>query len=297
MAQYDEIVKHLMDRFADDFAMLSFATPDVKVLETLDTEQQTVKVHRNDMTFKVLWNNETVLLHIEVQTHDSRDKPMPLRVLAYAGELLLRYELPVYSVVLYLSSDAGRTDPGGYSYGNDQFGLHHKYQVIRLADLEGESFLDAASVGLLPFTPLMRPPADLNAEAWVQKCVEMTESAEVDAQTRSTLLFALSTLGSLNHKASLFQRLISEEMMQESPFYEIIIQRGIERGIERGSLENCIKNTLSVLTERFPLSDTEPVAEALEPIQDLDRLSELHRIAVQTSSVETFLQEIETSEE
>ena len=297
MAQYDEIVKHLMDRFADDFAMLSFATPDVKVLETLDTEQQTVKVHRNDMTFKVLWNNETVLLHIEVQTQDSRDKPMPLRVLAYAGELLLRYELPVYSVVLYLSSDAGRTDPGGYSYGNDQFGLHHKYQVIRLADLEGESFLDAASVGLLPFTPLMRPPADLNAEAWVQKCVEMTESAEVDAQTRSTLLFALSTLGSLNHEASLFQRLISEEMMQESPFYEIIIQRGIERGIERGSLENCIKNTLSVLTERFPLSDTEPVAEALEPIQDLDRLSELLRIAVQTSSVETFLQEIETLEE
>ena len=297
MAQYDEIVKHLMDRFADDFAMLSFATPDVKVLETLDTEQQTVKVHRNDMTFKVLWNNETVLLHIEVQTQDSRDKPMPLRVLAYAGELLLRYELPVYSVVLYLSSDAGRTDPGGYSYGNDQFGLHHKYQVIRLADLEGESFLDAASVGLLPFTPLMRPPADLNAEAWVQKCVEMTESAEVDAQTRSTLLFALSTLGSLNHKASLFQRLISEEMMQESPFYEIIIQRGIERGIERGALENCIKNTLSVLTERFPLSDTEPVAEALGPIQDLDRLSELLRIAVQTSSVETFLQEIETSEE
>ena len=24
MAQYDEIVKHLMDRFADDFAMLSY---------------------------------------------------------------------------------------------------------------------------------------------------------------------------------------------------------------------------------------------------------------------------------
>ena len=53
MAQYDEIVKHLMDRFADEFARLSFGTPDVKVLETLDTEQQTVKVHRNDMTFKV----------------------------------------------------------------------------------------------------------------------------------------------------------------------------------------------------------------------------------------------------
>ncbi|RKU25347.1 hypothetical protein C6497_15915 [Candidatus Poribacteria bacterium] len=292
MAQYDEIVKHLMDRFADEFAMLSFDTTNVEVLETLDTEQQTVKVHRNDMTFKVLWNNETVILHIEAQTQDSRDKPMPLRVLAYAGELLLRYELPVYSVVLYLSSNAGQTDPGGYSYGNDQFGLYHRYQVIRLADLEGESYLESASVGLLPFTPLMKPPVDLNTEGWLQKCVERTESAPVDSQTRSTLLYALTTLGSLNYDPNLFQKLISEGMMQESPFYEIIMQRGIERG----ALQVYIKNIQSVLTERFPLSDTTPVAEILESIQDLDRLSELHRKAVQTSSVETFLQEIEKSE-
>ncbi|RKU25352.1 hypothetical protein C6497_15940 [Candidatus Poribacteria bacterium] len=84
--------------------------------------------------------------------------------------------------------------------------------------------------------------------------------------------------------------------MQESPFYEIIMQRGIERGIEQGALQNCIKNILSILTERFPLSDTEPVAEILEPIQDLDRLSELHRKAVQTSSIDSFLQEVETQE-
>ena len=108
MAQYDEIVKHLMHRYAYEFAMLSFGTPDVQVLETLDTEQQRVKVQRNDMTFKVLWHNEEVLLHIEVQTEDSRDKPMPLRMLSYASELLLRHELPVYSVVIYLSPSAGR---------------------------------------------------------------------------------------------------------------------------------------------------------------------------------------------
>ena len=39
MAQYDEIVKFLMDRFAYDFAMLSFGTPDVEVLETLDSDR------------------------------------------------------------------------------------------------------------------------------------------------------------------------------------------------------------------------------------------------------------------
>ncbi len=292
MAQYDEIVKHLMHQYANEFAMLSFGTQDVQVLETLDTEQQTVKVHRNDMTFKVLWHNETVLLHIEVQTEDSRDKPMPFRMLSYASELLLRHELPVYSVVIYLSPNAGQTDPGGYSYGNDVFGLQHKYQVIRLADLEGEAFLEAASVGLLPFTPLMKPPEGINTEAWLQRCVEKTETAPVDTQTRGTLLFALSLLGGLVHAPSFLDKLITEEIMQESPYYEIVIQRGVERGAR----ENSINNILSVLTERFPQSDVQPVAEALESIQDLDRLTELHRTAVRTFSVETFLQGIDKQE-
>ncbi|MDE0484517.1 MAG: hypothetical protein OXI67_18205 [Candidatus Poribacteria bacterium] len=288
MAQYDEIVKHLMHRYADAFAMLSFGTPDVKVLETLDTEQQTVKVHRNDMTFKVLWHNEVVLLHIEVQTEDSRDKPMPLRMLAYASELLLRHELPVYSVVIYLSPNAGQTDPSGYSYGNDVFGLQYKYQVIRLADLEGESFLEATSVGLLPFTPLMKPPEGMDAETWLEKCVEKTVGAPVDSQTRGTLLFAMTTLSSLVHDLTFLQRLISEEMMREFPFIEHLKQQGAR--------ENSINNIQSVLTTRFPQSDVQGIEHALESIQDLEYLSTLLLTAIDTPSVEVFLQELNGSE-
>ncbi len=80
--------------------------------------------------------------------------------------------------------------------------------------------------------------------------------------------------------------------MQESPFYELIIQRGVERGVQQGARETSIKNILSVLTERFPQSDVQPVEEALDSIQDIDRLTELHRTAVRTFSVETFLQGI-----
>ena len=172
-------------------------------------------------------------------------------------------------------------------------------QVIRLADLEGESFLDAASVGLLPFIPLMKPPVGMNTEAWLQKCVEKTESAPVDTQKRGILLFALSTLGSLTYDANLFQKLILEEMMQESPFYELIIQRGIELGIEQGigqgSRDTFVKNILTVFTRRFPLEDVQPVKKALESFQNLDQLSELHSIAIDIPSIEKFLRELETS--
>ncbi len=78
--------------------------------------------------------------------------------------------------------------------------------------------------------------------------------------------------------------------MQESPYYEIVIQRGVQQGAR----ETSIKNIQAVLTKRFQLTDVQPVAEALESIQDLDRLSELHLIAIDTPSVEAFLQTIDT---
>ena len=77
--------------------------------------------------------------------------------------------------------------------------------------------------------------------------------------------------------------------MQESPFYEIIIQRGIEQGIEQGSREMSIRNILSVLTKRFPQQDVQQVSEALEKVQSIDRLMQLHLTALDTPSVAAFL--------
>ena len=77
-------------------------------------------------------------------------------------------------------------------------------------------------------------------------------------------------------------------MMQESPYPYI------EHLRKQGARENSINNILSVLTERFPLSNMQPVEQVLESIQDLDRLTELLRTAVRTSSVEAFLQGLDT---
>ena len=72
--QYDELIKHLMHLFTKEFVRLVCDTDDFEVLDQLDTELQTIKVHRTDMAFKVRLDGEEVLLHIEVQT-EGRDKP------------------------------------------------------------------------------------------------------------------------------------------------------------------------------------------------------------------------------
>ena len=295
MRQFDPIVKHLMDRFGIDFARLLLNEPGLEVLQRLDTQQSTIKVHQNDMTFKVRHaDGEVVLHHIEVQTTDSLDIPMPLRVLGYASALVLRFQLPVYSMVLYLSPDAGFTDPGFYSYGDEVLGLRLKYKVIRLADLEGVSFLESPGVGLLPFMPLMRPPTGMASETWVSTCVSKVYAAAVDSETRATLLYALSLLGSLAHDPGLFQKLISEEIMQESPFYEIVLRRGIEQGIEQGielgACKNAVKNILIVLKTRFPESDTRSVSKSLEAILDIERLDHLLNTALLAATFNDFSQ-------
>ncbi len=168
------------------------------------------------------------------------------------------------------------------------------YKVIRFAELEGGTFLEQATIGLLPFTPLMKPPAGMSPDAWIAACVAKTYDAPVDAETRSTLLFALSLLGSLAHSPELFQQLISEEIMQESPFYEVVLQRGITRGIEqgiaRGARETTIKNILTVLDTRFPESDTRSAATALEAILDRERLDQLLNTALVAATFNDFWQ-------
>ena len=59
-----------------------------------------------------------------------------------------------------------------------------------------------------------------------------------------------------------------------------------------GSREMSIKYILSVLTKRFPQNDVQRVEQALESIVDIDRLAELHLMAIDTPSVEAFLQEL-----
>ena len=297
MPYYDEVFKHLTEQAPHALAVLALRTSDVEVREKLSTEQPTVKVHHSDLTFRVRLRNEDAVLHIEAQTDDSRRKPMPLRMLAYASFLGLEYELPVYSTVLYFRPGSGRRDPGFYEYGNaDQGSLRFRYNVIRFYELEGESFLDASSIGLLPFTALMKPPAGVDSESWVQRCVSATRAAPVDADVRATLLFGLSIFGSLAHNVELFHKFISEEFLMESPFYEEVIKRWLEQGIERGVREATIENTLTVVTERFPFADIVELKSRLEGISDIDRLKQLGVAASLVPSFEAFQYKLVASE-
>ena len=284
MPYYDAIFKHIGVEFSQDLVELVLNTSDVEVISRLSTEQATIRMHHSDMTYHVRFPDEEAILHIEAQTDDSTHKPMPLRMLAYSSFLALEYEKNVYSTVLYFRPPAGQRDPGFYRYGNPQRGGgFFQYNVIRIYELEGEMFLNPDAVGVLPFTALMKPPADMTSKTWVEKCIQTIQTVDVDREMRGTLLFALSLFGSFVNPDEYFQDPLLEAIMQESPFYELVIQRGVEQGAR----QTYIEITLATLKERFPDDDVDPLIPRLEAIADINQLKQVN---LNASLADSFLE-------
>ena len=61
-------------------------------------------------------------------------------------------------------------------------------------------------------------------------------------------------------------------------------RKGIEQGIEQGLRESI----LEVLEIRFDMSESHPISARIAAIDDLQRLKQLHRTAIQVSSLEAF---------
>ena len=66
------------------------------------------------------------------------------------------------------------------------------------------------------------------------------------------------------------------------------IEEGIEQGIEQGERRSTIEAILEVLEIRFDLSEAHPLSTRIAAIDDLQRLKQLHRAAVQAPNLDAF---------
>ena len=281
--QYDTIGKDILNERIDEIARFVLNVPDVEVLADLDTEQQLVRAFRTDITKRVRLDTHEAVLHIELQLRDSTEKPMWARNAHYHGYLVGEHQMPVYSNVIYFHPNAGENDPGAYAYSWNGYNYRLNYKVIRLIKIEGQSILDAQMPGLLPFTPLMKPPEEMSLDQWVQQCIDATIAIPVDPPMKGTLLYGLSLFGSLVHGTNLFEH-IPEELMQESPFE----QRRREKFIEQGTKEATLKSLMTVLNAKFHVEAVRAIDPALQDIDDLQRLEQLLLTAVNAKTLDAF---------
>ena len=304
MGKYDTISKRLIQTYPHDFIRFTLERDDVEFLALLDTEQPTVKTHRTDSLIRARIGEEDVVLHYEFQTTDSTNPPMPRRMAGYIGHAIAHYGLPIHSAVIYLRPDAGQNDPGYHI--QSRFGCQFiiQYKVIRLIEVEGQRVLDMGHSGLIPFASLMKPPEGMGSESWFGACVDCARDVPLDESARGDFLAGLSVLGGLVHDREMIANLISKEelmdLIRESSFAQYLLEQeieenkeqwlkqGIEQGIEQGERRSTLADLLDVLEIRFGLSETHPISDRIAAIEDLQRLKQLHRSAVQVSSLEAF---------
>lgn len=300
--QFDIVAKDPFYVFPEDMLRFLMDRLDFEFIEHVDSNLATVEVRHMDVLIKVLLEGQTVLVHCEIQTDDSQYPSMVRRNVGYLGRCYERYGLPIYSFVLYLRSTAGHRDPGGYFQNIPGHRFIVEYQVIRLSEIDGQSILEAEQPGLMPFTPLMRPPAGMTAVEWTTHCAEVMQALPVDIATRNNLMVELWVMSGLAHERQDLLTLIPEDIVKESSVYQMIIERGVERGIERGIQEGkqlgakefAIERILNLLNRRFNVSIAPALTPSLEAIDNLQHLSQLMDEATEAEHLENFIQTLQT---
>ena len=233
---------------------------------------------------------------------------MPRRMIGYIGRGIEQHNRPIYSNVIYLRPDAGRNDPGHYVQERHGYRVLVQYKVIRLIEIDGQRILAAGPSGLLPFAPLMQPPVGVDAEGWLRQCVNRAQQVPMDERRKANYLADLAMLSGLVYNLETIMTIIEEETMYESSVVQYFtekgikqgikqgieqgiergIEQGIEQGIERGGRERTIEALLEVLEVRFGLAASDPLAARIEATDDVPRLKQLHRAAIQVPSLEAF---------
>ena len=284
--RYDIVSKEMIQKNPEDWLRFTLGIPNAKFIKVIETEQLTVKSNRADSFMAAEVDGEEIIVHLEIQTHDSTKIPMPYRVAGYAGRGLERFQKEVCSHVIYLHEKAGLNDPGEYKQTRFGYEILIRYKVIRLCELEGQPVLDAKLKGVIPFAPLMKPPAGVDGEAWLSRCVAAAEAVPQDASESADYLGCMGVLSGLKFDWDTIHQFISEATMYESS----VVQHFFQQGIEQGARESIIEGILETLDVRFDAGVGTTLQPTLESIEELERLKALRREAFQVQSLEAFAQ-------
>ena len=301
--RYDIVTKDTLQKFPEDILQTVLERSDFEFIEFVEGELTTVEVRRTDSLIKVLLGDELVLVHIEFQVGDSTDLEMVRRNVGYLGRCYEKYGLPILSHVIYLRPNAGRNDPGGYRQDVPNHRFIVEYKVIRLIELDGQPVLEMENTGLLPFAPLMQPPAGIERLQWAIQCNERIKTLSLPTVIRSNLLVSQWVMSGLIHPHQAIAGFLQEGIVQESSVYQHLLEttgkehyeRGYQQGVEQSARQVVLESLYSVLEYKFNSITVRMLRPLLEDVDDVQVLKQLHNAALRVEDLETFVQILETS--
>lgn len=267
---YDSICRFLTSEYPLPFVkwLLNSGEINIQVLPT----ELSVEPIRSDALFQLPELNS--ILHLEFQTVPKSKPSLPVRMLDYWLRIYRKYECPIEQVVIFLKqTDSPAVYINELAVGN----TNHKYRIIRLWEQDPQPLL--TNPALLPLAVL----AATNAPAALleQVAVEIDKIEEREQQQNITA--CVEVLAALRFNKQLIRQYFKEELMEESPIYQEII----EKGAKKGKMQTLTR----ILSRRFGTisADLQQRLQALS-IEQLDDLSDALFDFVEMSDLAAWLQ-------
>ncbi|SFM50167.1 hypothetical protein [Thermodesulforhabdus norvegica] len=296
MSAYDAAVKAVFS-WCRDAVLEYFLGLDVLESEVLELPQETVTIRRADIPIRVRTKDGrvfVVLLEVQSKWQDN----LPLRLLEYDVRYRIKTGLSVLPAVLLLRPGGRVTEE--FSDG----GIHYRFKVVSLAEMDAREAMAKGKPCLLPFVPLMKGGTELLDEA-----DKLLNNAPIEKSEKIDLISGLALLTGLVSK-DLCKYLLQKRrnIIMESFAYEIIkkegfeeglreglregLQEGLQKGLEQGMVEEAREMVIEALCERFG-SIPEELERRIRAINSRRKLKELHRCAIKVESIEKFTEALD----
>jgi predicted transposase YdaD len=280
VGEWDDTLKRLF--MAEPQDMVSWLIPGAIYVERVSLEikltpelqaRMEMRTRNIDILYKVIINGKEALLHIEFQKTVRSN--MAKRVWEYNVMASLMYEIPVYSVVIYLTA-TGNVPASPLEWGLDEFEKIHifRFRNIKLAEIDLEEFIRTGLLGVLPMCILTR---DGRAH---EKAAELFTRLKDRRDLLTLALTLASMVYTTNEDLDWLRKQVEmmEDMITDTWFYQHILNRGRDEGRAEGrdeGLEALQQAVISIIQAHFP-ELTQQAQKVVSQVTDFQQLQQLN---------------------
>ncbi|MDJ1184840.1 Rpn family recombination-promoting nuclease/putative transposase [Roseofilum casamattae] len=219
---FDNTCKFLATQNPTSFVRWLLPQVNPNNVQVLKTELSSEPVRADSL---ILLKAADTILHLEFERLPNPDRPIPERMVDYWLRLYRKYHCSITQVVIFLKQT---NSPQVYV---DRFQVDntiHRYRVLRLWEQDPKPFLKDPA--LLPLAPLTRS----NAPRDLLEQVAGVARQITNPNQRQEIIACTAIMSGLIHNPQTIQDLFHEDILEDSSFYQFILQKGIKEGIQQG---------------------------------------------------------------
>jgi len=233
VGKYDITLKNMFSDLTDDILSYFLGMQYIKT-EELNIEFPRVETRESDMVFKCnTKEGNPIAVHVEFQS-DNDDK-MPYRMLRYAVEIIEKYSLIPYQVVVYIGkNNLNMVDKIDFDFGKENF-LSYKYRIIDVGEIKFSEITQTNYYKLYALLPLMdKEKRQKEKELYLKECAEAIRNIPLAAAEKREIAARAKILAELVYKRNIVERMFAEVIrmlrLEESETYRELIKKGEKEG-------------------------------------------------------------------